>query len=196
MMGTARFLSAIVLALGFALPAAADYDAGLDAYRSGNLELAFSEWMAAAQAGDARAQYGIGAMYRSGDGAEPDAEQAARWYRLAAEQDYAPAQYNLGVLYQKGAGVEKDNRLAAEWYLKAARQDFIKAQFNLAVLYQMGSGVERDLVEAAAWYRVAAAQRDAYAFDRYRRLAADMTPEERAAVDSRARELMQAREDI
>ena len=45
---------------------------------------------AAAQAGDAKAQYLLGSRYRVGKGVNQDLAQAVHWYRQSAEQGYAP----------------------------------------------------------------------------------------------------------
>src|SRR5205807_420797 len=46
--------------------------------------------------GDAKAQYGLGFMYREGRGVPRDDAEAVRWYRKAAEQGDAMAQHALG----------------------------------------------------------------------------------------------------
>ena len=58
--------------------------------------------MSGADAGDARAQYGVGAIYGEGRGVPQDYGEAAKWYRLAVGQGYGPAQINLGVLLENG----------------------------------------------------------------------------------------------
>ena len=185
----------LVFAFSFCLTGVswADYEAAVEAYRVGDYQTALSQWLAVADDGDARAQYAVGAMYRVGLGTTADAEQAARWYRLAAEQGFAAAQFNLGIMYQKGEGVPRDDAIAAEWYLLAAPQDFVQAQFNLAVLYQLGLGVEQDLVEAAAWYLIAAIRGDENALIRLRSIAGGWTDTEVDNAAIRADELMPPR---
>lgn len=181
-----RFPLSIVAALVVAAPAFADYEAGVAAYRDGDYETAFAEWLADAEAGDPQAQYLIGAMYRAGEGTEQSDEAAADWYRRASEQGYARAQFNLGVMYQKGEGVPRDDSIAAVLYRQAALQDFRQAQFNLAVLYQLGLGVAIDIVEAAAWYLIAASGGDDNALQRFRMVTANMSDEVREMVLERA----------
>jgi hypothetical protein len=53
---------------------------------------------------------------------EPDATEAARWYRRAAEGDDLRAQYQLGDLYFTGIGVERDYASAYVWFTVAAGQ--------------------------------------------------------------------------
>ena len=71
---------------------------------------------AAAEQGDAGAQYNLGVMYDNGAGVPEDDAAAVRWYRLAAEQGLARAQNNLGVMYDNGAGVPEDDAEAVRWY--------------------------------------------------------------------------------
>ena len=89
---------------------------------------------AAAQAGDAKAQYLLGSRYRFGKGVNQDLAQAVHWYRQSADQGYAPAQSDLGVLYANGRGVTLDEVQAVNWYRKAAEQGDGIAQ-NLSLIH-------------------------------------------------------------
>lgn len=105
-----------------------------------------------AQKGDPAAQVRLGATYESGNGAQRDYVEAARWYRKAAEQGNARAENNLGFLYAKGWGVTQDYTEALKWYRKAAEQSDAAAQNNLGLLYAAGHAVPRDYAEALRWY--------------------------------------------
>ncbi|MDR2219666.1 MAG: SEL1-like repeat protein [Methylobacillus sp.] len=72
--------------------------------------------------GDAYAQFGLGALYRDGEGVPKDEAKAVELIRLAAEQGLANAQYTLGNMYASGEGVKEDKAEAAKWYKKAADQ--------------------------------------------------------------------------
>jgi TPR repeat protein len=85
-----------------------------------DFELAVKWYKLAAQAGDAHAQYNLGAMYDDGRAIREDDKQALKWYRRAAEQGLAPAQHNLGSLYEQGHLVPQDNVRALMWYTLAA----------------------------------------------------------------------------
>ena len=74
-----------------------------------------AQWRAAAEQGNARAQYNLGVCYANGWGVAKDPEQAVYWYRKAAEQGDARAQFNLGVCYANGRGVAKDPEQAVYW---------------------------------------------------------------------------------
>ncbi len=88
----------------------------------------------AAEAGNAQAQYNLGAAYRWGVGVEQNLEQAVIWIRRSAEKGFAPAQRTLGSLYEKGEGVPQSNTEALRWYKKAAAQGDALAQDALPAL--------------------------------------------------------------
>lgn len=108
-----------------------------------------------AEQGNVIAQVNLAYLVYEGDGVKADAEQAARWYRLAAEQGDENAQYNLGVMYENGKGVGRDLQQAVEWWRRAARQGYADAQYNLGAMYYNGRGVEKDYVRAYMWKSLA-----------------------------------------
>jgi TPR repeat protein len=61
-----------------------------------------SSFKAAAEQGEASAQFQMGLKCERGEGVGRDYSQAAHWYEKAAEQGHAEAQLNLGVLYYQG----------------------------------------------------------------------------------------------
>ena len=69
-------------------------------------------WQAAADQGDAKAQFNLGQMYANGQGVAQDFKAALAWYCKAAEQGDAEAQYNLGIMYSDGRGVAQDFKAA------------------------------------------------------------------------------------
>jgi hypothetical protein len=77
-------------------------------------EGSFAQTKAKAEAGDADAQYNLGAMYDFGQGVEQDFKEAVKWYRKAADQGLAEAQFNLGMMYDQGQGVEQDFKEAVK----------------------------------------------------------------------------------
>lgn len=115
--------------------------------------------VAAAERGDADAQFKLASKYQHGQGGIPQSlAKAVAWYCKAAEQGHAGAQYNLGLLYRNGKGVEQSFVQAAKWLRKAAEQDYAGAQYELGVLYQKGRGVEQSEQQMLYWYRKAAEQ--------------------------------------
>lgn len=115
--------------------------------------------IAAAEWGDADAQFKLASKYQHGQGGIPQSlAKAVAWYCKAAEQGHAGAQYNLGLLYRNGKGVEQSFEQAAKWLRRAAEQGYAGAQYELGVLYQKGRGVEQSEQQMLYWYRQAAEQ--------------------------------------
>ncbi len=71
--------------------------------------------MAKAKAGNAKAEFKVGAQYELGAHVTKDPVQAAAWYRKAADQGFAKAEHSLGILYEFGNGVAADPATAAQW---------------------------------------------------------------------------------
>jgi len=120
-------------------------------------------WQAAAQQGDAIAQWLLARCLQEGTGTQKDAPAAVSWLRRAAESGLAAAQSDLGDCYSEGEGVEADSTEAFRLYTKAAEQGFAEAQNSLGVCYDDGNGVEQDYPQAISWYRKAAEQGWAWA---------------------------------
>ncbi len=93
---------------------------------------AFDLFRAAADQGDADAQYRLAGMYIFGfvkNAPATDLDQeAARWYIAAAVQDHAAAQYTLGLLLIAGTGVIQDTKEGTKWIIQAAEQGYAPAQ--------------------------------------------------------------------
>ncbi|MCL2713224.1 MAG: sel1 repeat family protein [Alphaproteobacteria bacterium] len=66
------------------------------------------EIRAAAEGGDAHAQFNLAVMYRTVRGVARDLVEAMRWFRRAADQGLAAAQHNLAVAHYEGDGVAQD----------------------------------------------------------------------------------------
>lgn len=115
---------------------------------------------AAAEQGDAKAQYDLGSMYEMDIFEQIDLKQAAIWYRKAAEQGQKNAQGSLAHLYHIGKGVPQDYKQALFWYHKAAEQGDSYAQHRLGDIYSQGRLVQRDLKQALLWYQKASEQGD------------------------------------
>lgn len=159
-MRNANRISCVVLMLliGFAGIARADFQAGEDAYLREDFVTALAEWRPLAEQGNAEAQNMLGFMYRYGQGVPQDFEQARVWYRRAADQGNATAQNNLGALYRQGLGVPQDYEEAFRWFLRAAEQGNGGAQNHLGLMYFKGEGVDKDLIQAYKWAYLSAQQ--------------------------------------
>jgi len=135
-----------------------DIQVCVDAVDKEQWTIALPACAAAANLGNAAAQFALGAMYSNGQGVAQDYKEATRWYRQAAAQGVSQAQFNLGNIYSNGRGVAQDYKEAVRWYRQAAVQGDARAQYNLGNMYSNGRGVAQDFKETARWWKRAAAQ--------------------------------------
>lgn len=137
-----------------ATPAFADTAAGLTAFKNKDYQRAYREWKAAADAGQAEAQFDLGVLYAQGLGVRRDFTAAASWYRKSAEQGNAEAQYALGQMYSRGWGVPRDEADAIRWFQMANSVESDGPPTDWANVE--GYGMPQDPEQAAYWYRQAA----------------------------------------
>jgi TPR repeat protein len=143
------FLTALFVSI-LSNPALGGLAEGVDAYQAGDLPLAVKEFRAAAEAGNADAQFNMALMYERGIGVIKDEQESVVWYRKSAEQGNSNAQFNLAVMYENGRGTAVDYDQANQWYRKAAVQDDGLAIGNLGMLYIRGQGVKPNKVVGLA----------------------------------------------
>jgi TPR repeat protein len=184
-----RFIIALVLLIvGLASPAWADYQAGEEAYHRGDYATALREWQPLAELGIAAAQFNLGLLYANGQGVPQNYVQARQWYEKAAVQGEALAQLNLGVIYGNGKGVPEDYQLALYWFRLSANQGNAMALTKLGLMYERGNGVTQDFVLAHKWYILGAANGDKLGAELRDALAKRMTPAQIFQAQQRARE--------
>jgi hypothetical protein len=187
-------VSAVVVALA-AFPAAADFEAGYQAYQREDFTAALREWLPLAQQGDSDAQTSVGLLLFLGEGVPRDPTEAVRWFRLAAERDNTIAQYYLGSAHKTGEGAARDYPEAVKWYLASAKRGYADAQNDLGVMYEFGRGVPQDLILAYYWYNLAASQardEDHKSIANRARVARGLTPEQLALAQQMTRGQHQA----
>lgn len=143
-----------------AMPAWADFQAGMTAHDREDYATALREWQPLAEQGDALAQYHVGLLYHKGRGVPQDDVQARKWYANAAAQGQAKAQFSLGTLYFNGEGGPKDYQQALRWFRLLANQGEALAQTKLGIMYDDGEGVPKDKVQAYTWISLAATNGD------------------------------------
>ena len=90
---------------------------------------------AAAENGNADAQFAVGRSYHLGIGVAKDFGLARYWYEKAAAQESAGAECNLGFLHHGGKGVPRDRSMARYWFKRAAQHGDSDAQRMLAREY-------------------------------------------------------------
>ena len=119
----------------------------------GDVERALAAARARAAAGDAVAQFSLGALLYYGGS---DLAEAVDWLQKAAAQGQPDAEFHVGQLFDFGFGVVQDERLALEWYRKAADHGSAAAQRAVGDFYRTGRGTSADAAAAARWYRLGA----------------------------------------
>lgn len=113
----------------------------------------------------------------------------------AVKPDEAQALYERGLAYRTGDGVKQDKAEAVKLFLEAARRGNGPALYALGYVYDYGDGAKKDPVESYAWYKLAASAlppgnvRDAAAMGA-ERVAAKLTPEQRAEAEARIKALL------
>ena len=139
-----------------AWPACADTAAGMEAFKNKDYQKAYREWKAAAEAGQAQAQFDLGLLYAQGRGVPRDLTLAMSWYRKAADQGNAEAEFALGQMYSRGWGVPRDEADALRWLQMAMdpASDGPPTDWSRVE----GYGVQQDQAQAAFWYEKAAQQ--------------------------------------
>ena len=117
---------------------------------------------ALAHAGNASAQYQLGAADYSGryqgKAILTDANRAAYWFGRSASQGNRYAQYYFGTSLLAGSGMPMNAGRAADWLRRSALQGVSAAQNQLGVMYLDGTGVAQNYAVAAHWLTLAARQ--------------------------------------
>ena len=126
-----RFSILLLLSLVcVAVPAWADFQAGMDAKNRGDFAKALREWRPLAEQGEARAQFYLGMLYENGDGVPEDFGKAREWYEKSAVQGDANAQFYLGLMSAFGRGASMDLVQAHMWYSLAAGNGHARAALH------------------------------------------------------------------
>jgi uncharacterized protein len=177
-------MSLALVAMPLDIARADDYAKGIEAFEARKFDQARKVFLALANAGDARAQYRVGAMYDFGIGGAADHTTAFEWYRKSAAGDNADAQYALGEHLMTARDQHSNPAEAIAWYRKAAAHGHLQAFLLLATCYRDGTGVPKDFVLAHVfasihvreWGKMDLVERDKLS----KELAAVMSVEQRA----------------
>ena len=138
---------AIALGLAFSFPTAVRAE-----------EKPIEQITAAADKGDADAQYRLAQSYLRGIGVKKNLTTAFELIQKAAAQGHAEAIGGVGYFHANGFGVKKDLAVAADWFRKGAEKGGAKAQLNYGQALLKGRGVVADEAEGMKWIDKAIAQ--------------------------------------
>ena len=150
-------------------------------------EKSFEWFLAAAEAGEPFAMGQVAFLYYLGWGAKHDIVEAVRWGLAAADHNDPLGQHVLGLIYTAAPLGDdwEDFEKGVEWFHRAAEQNHLYSQYKLIGAYRHGNGVPKDLVTAYMWAKLA---------DRWvSEVASEMTPEQIAEGEKRAREWLEER---
>ena len=163
---------------------------GDEAFAAGKSFEALRYWRKASEAGDARADYLIGALFEDGQGVLRDVVEAAAWFRRAADRGHAGAHVRLArillhgghngserlfarsdqdasvvadnhaLLFPSGAHLDTDCEAAIRLLTAAVEQGEAEAGAMLGALYFEGRKAPRDIAAARSCYEWAAERGD------------------------------------
>jgi uncharacterized protein len=164
-MGTSRtllWIAACWLALAPAAGRAEDtttpkqkaLGAGWVHFQKGSYAEAYQALKPQAEKGNDEAQYLLGWMHQTGQGAERDLAQAGQWYEKSAVQGHTSARNNLCTVHLE----TRDFKRAVPWCEKSAKAGHMKSQFLFAMMHFNGEGVEKSAEGAVAWLKKSAEQ--------------------------------------
>ena len=147
------------------------------------------EWfLKAAEAGEPFAMGQVAFLYFLGAGVKGDIVEAVRWSLAAADHNDPLGQYVLGLIYTEAFTSPRwtDLQKGIAWLRRAAEQGHLYSQYKLVGAYRDGFGVPKDLTTAYMWAKLADEGLD--------ELASEMTPEQIAEGEKRAREWLAKKE--
>lgn len=126
------------------------------------------KWLyAAAQAGNAGAQYYLALVYDAAKEGKHPNKEIVQYLEQSASQGYVDAQLMLGKIYQFGRrAIPKDIDLARKWYDMAAAKGSQEAMERLEMIYQMSGNAYAKAVQSdenIEWLYVGAKQGNAEA---------------------------------
>ena len=124
-----------------------------------NPRRAFKWYMAAAESGNADAQWKVANYYAEGTVVPKSSREAFKWNLRAAEQGDESAITRIGECYITGVGVDQDSKEAIRWLIRIADPatkvyPVIRAQHLLTCAYMSiytQSGSPDDVVEGYKW---------------------------------------------
>jgi TPR repeat protein len=123
----------------------------------------FKYYELSAKQGNIYAIYGLGVLYRLGNGCVKDNDKSFKCFEFGAFCGNAESQYELGFMYLEGDGCNKDLNKAFKYIELSADQKYIFALNQLGNMYNDGTGCSQDYDKAFQYYLLAAQQHNSAA---------------------------------
>ena len=105
----------------------------------------------------------------------------------AAGNGNVQAMHDAGGMFINAESTPEFQETAARWFEQGALHGLVDSQVNIALLFKEGFGVPQSPADAYAWFTIAANAGDAEARNSAAELRSMLTPEQRAAAESVAR---------
>lgn len=141
----------------------------------------------AAEQGVPAAQRRFALMLANGEGVPTNPASAREWMARAAENGNVQAMHDAGGMFINAESTPEFQSIAARWFEQGALHGLVDSQVNIALLFKEGFGVPQSPADAYAWFTIAANSGDAEARNSAAELRSMLTPDQRAAAESVAR---------
>lgn len=130
-------------------------------YQAQDVDAAYEVCRAAAEEGDAQAQYYLSVFYQIGIIVEPDRNESLKWLHAASEQGHAESTAAIaGILsnWMNTRHREYVDFFESNRFLRLAiQQGHVESQFVLARRYFLGHGITRNYTKAQMWLYISEA---------------------------------------
>ncbi len=100
---------------------AASYDEAMSALADGDYRVAYRDFKALAEEGDAEAQYQLGMLLLFGQGVRQRVDEGIEWLKRAADSGSYLAANELAQIYTSGREVAPDEQEAMKWIERATQ---------------------------------------------------------------------------
>ncbi|WP_424993779.1 peptidoglycan-binding protein [Oceanicaulis sp.] len=167
--------------------AVARYQLALQQLDEGRFSDAAALMRRAAEQDVPAAQRRFALMLANGEGVPANPASARDWMARAAENGNVLAMHDAGGMFINAESTPDFQTIAARWFEQGALHGLVDSQVNIALLFKEGFGVPESAADAYAWFTIAANAGDAEARNSAAELRPMLTPEQRAAAESVAR---------
>ncbi|WP_375548470.1 peptidoglycan-binding protein [Oceanicaulis alexandrii] len=167
--------------------AVARYQLALQQLDEGRFSDAAALMRRAAEQDVPAAQRRFALMLANGEGVPANPASAREWMARAAENGNVQAMHDAGGMFINAESTPDFQAIAARWFEQGALHGLVDSQVNIALLFKEGFGVPESAADAYAWFTIAANAGDGEARNSAAELRPMLTPEQRAAAESVAR---------
>ncbi|MFZ1741568.1 MAG: tetratricopeptide repeat protein [Pontixanthobacter sp.] len=128
----------------------------IDAYESGDIDLAVELWESGCAADDSEACFHLGVVYRDGETGTRDVAKSAELFEKSCSLNYGPACYNLSWMASR-SGDETSQKDEFAFLQRGCDADYAPACANLGYSLARGIGIDQDTERGIALLETACA---------------------------------------